>query len=74
MADFQPENASPRLLVVSDLSDMFIPLRSGFLVDPAESRLVQCLTAANSPGRRLKAYWTCCLISWKGNQTVLGVL
>lgn len=41
MADFQPENASPRLLVVSDLSDMFIPLRSGFLVDPAESRLVQ---------------------------------
>ena len=30
--------SGPSLMVVSDLEDMFIPLASGFLVDPVESR------------------------------------
>ncbi|KAI9633449.1 uncharacterized protein MKK02DRAFT_38103 [Dioszegia hungarica] len=31
-------SSGPSLMVVSDLEDMFVPLRDGFLVDPVESR------------------------------------
>jgi len=37
-AQVQSTAASPSLLVVSDLEDMFVPLHSGFLIDPVESR------------------------------------
>lgn len=32
--------AQPQMLVVSDVSDMFVPLLDGFLVNVKESRLV----------------------------------
>jgi protein transport protein SEC24 len=34
----QPMSSAPSLMAVSDLDDMYIPLASGFLVDPLESR------------------------------------
>ncbi|KAJ3219606.1 DNA mismatch repair protein msh6 [Dinochytrium kinnereticum] len=33
---------SPQMLVVSDVSDVFVPLSEGFLVDPIESKHVIC--------------------------------
>lgn len=36
--NISPALATPQLLVVSDLDDMFCPLIGGFLVDPVESR------------------------------------
>jgi protein transport protein SEC24 len=37
---FQPNLSRAGLMVVSDLEDMFVPLRDGFLADPTESRYV----------------------------------
>ena len=36
--NLSPTASGPTLMVVSDLDDMFVPLASGFLVDPIESR------------------------------------
>lgn len=36
--NLSPKSGAPRLLVVSDLDDMFIPFIDGFLVDPTESK------------------------------------
>lgn len=49
--------AQPQMLVVSDVSDMFVPLLDGFLVNVNESRLViersaQTHTLTVSPGVR----------------------
>lgn len=39
-ADPQPGLDRASLMVVSDLEEMFVPLRDGFLVDPVASRYV----------------------------------
>jgi hypothetical protein len=38
MTVFKAELDNAQMLVVPDLSDMFVPLSEGFLVDPQESR------------------------------------
>ncbi|KAJ3013003.1 COPII coat Sec23p-Sfb3p heterodimer component [Thoreauomyces humboldtii] len=38
--NLSPGLEQPQMLVVSDVSDMFVPLNAGFLVDPMESRAV----------------------------------
>ncbi|KAK4685909.1 protein transport protein SEC24, partial [Tremellales sp. Uapishka_1] len=53
----------PSLMVVSDLEDMFVPLTTGFLVDPIESRsqveslleMLPGMTEANPDGNRVAA-------------------
>ena len=35
------------MLIVSDVADVFVPLNSGFMVDPNESRLLLLLSSSS---------------------------
>lgn len=59
--------AQPQMLVVSDVSDMFVPLLDGFLVNVNESRLVieRWETPDIHINRRIRFAWTDELIWFK---------
>lgn len=50
--------AQPQMLVVSDVSDMFVPLLDGFLVNVNESRLVIERWADPHNSRYISCLWT----------------
>lgn len=56
--------AQPQMMVVSDVSDMFVPLLDGFLVNVKESRLVIERWEKMHIKKDMKCVWTKELISF----------